>query len=653
MEVVKTPDAFWFMMYALGNPDITALFCDIETTGLDPYTTHMLILSIRGGGVTYVIDFLSLGSEYVKQLKPLLENSAVKVFHNAVFDYKHIYHHGGIEIKNVHCSLVTDQLINAGLFYDYSLAHVAERRLGIAMKKEIRNSFINRDLSAPFTDEEIQYAGNDVDVLEEIYNQQLKDIKEKGLERVYELECKLTPIVSMMEYNGVNIDEQRLRDALPIAEELIKRTDVSIQDDLIVAGAVDEIVFSRDGYTAINTGSPKQMLAAFNKVGINVKSLNNKELSDWDSLWSKKHGAIQQDTYAALFDDDDDIHIGFNHPLLKKHAVRTAVAKLKGTYIEGLAARINPNTRRIHPGFKQCGAVATGRMSSVSPNFQNLTNTIKLRNLGLADSCDVRSMFIPTPGYDFVICDYSGIELVILALLSGDERLKYELLQGDIHAFVANNLEGDKIKYALGELITPKNKKQGNHRSIRDDFKKVSYGIVYGSTGYNLYRTLYFSLASAGLVINQKDADRWVEDWKAKLFPDTGRLLANNAEYAVTRGYTESVLGRKRFWPIEVRYDKWRSLAAQREGMNQPIQSTSADITKLALVLLNERINHDYARILAAVHDEILTESKHEYTEECMAVVQGAMVDAGYILFPNAEPGIIQAEPKNSSRYDK
>ena len=651
MKVVQTAASFWNALWELDQgPDV--LFCDTETTDLDPHTDNLLIVSIRGGDETYVFDFLSLGFEYIPMLKPLMENSAVKVFHNAIFDYKHLWHHGGIDTKNMHCTLVTDQLINAGLFWEYSLAQVANRRLGIEVVKEIRSGFIQRDLSLPFTQAELEYAAKDVDILEPIYNQQLKDIKQKNLDRVYDLECKLLPVTSRMEYEGILIDADKLAAALPITEALIKRTDQSIQDDLIAAGAAEEIIFNRDGYKAINTGSPKQMLAAFNKVGIDVKSLSNKELNDWDAVWSKVRGSYASDTYAALFEDDEDIHIGFNHPLLKKHAVRTSVAKLKGTYIEGLLARINPKTHRIHPGFKQCGAVSTGRMSSVSPNFQNLTNTRKLEQIGLA-SCDVRSMFIPTPGYDFVICDYSSIELVILALMSGDERLKYEILRGDVHAFVANSLEGNKIKAALKELINTKNKKNGNHKSVRDDFKKVSFGIVYGSTGYNLYRTLYFSLLSAGITITQKDADRWVEDWKAKLFPDTGKLLNENGLYAVTRGYTESILGRKRFWPVEVRYDKWRGLAAQREGMNQPIQSTSADITKLALLLLDERIDKRRARILAAVHDEILTESMHEYTDECMAVVQGAMEEAGYILFPNAEPGIIQAEPKKSDCYNK
>lgn len=265
-------------------------------------------------------------------------------------------------------------------------------------------------------------------------------------------------------------------------------------------------------------------------------------------------------------------------------------------------------------------------------------------------------MFVPAEGNDFIISDYAGIELVILAMMSGDKKLIHELLQGDIHAYVANSLEGDKIVRAHKELVTPLNKKirGGPWETIRNEFKRVSYGIAYGSTGYNMYRTLYMPLASAGIHITQKDADRWVEDWKNVLFPETGRLLSKNSEYAVTRGYTESVLGRRRYWPLaEVRQDQWRTFAAMREGMNHPIQSSSADMTKLAMILLEPKLDKRYARIVAAVHDELLIESRKSYTPIAVELTKQSMERAGYLLFPMAEQGLIQAEPKVSSRYDK
>ncbi len=631
------------------------LFFDLETTGLDPYTTDILLMSLKCDGMTYVIDFTNLDIKILQQCRALRNDRLVKVAHNLIFDYKHIYHHTGVALRNLHCTLIIDQVINSGIYFEFDLESVALRRLNVQLDKKIRNAFINRDVRLnPITEEEIAYAAQDSDILEAIYNQQIREICDRKLDRVYNVECPLIPVTASMEYEGLCIEKERLESALPVTQDILARVNKSIQDELIEAAAISEIVFSRDGYVAINTASPAQMLAAVNTMGIDVKSLGSKELSDWDAIWTKKNLKNLEAKTVELQDDTDDMNIGFNHPLLRKHAIRTAVEKIQGTYIEGLLRAINPVTHRIHPGFKQCGAVRTGRYSSVQPNFQNLTNKRKLVDMGLGDH-DIRSMFIAAPGCDFVICDFSGIELVILALLAQEPRLIDQILKGDIHAYVANSLEGDRIKAAIGDYITPENKKS-NHRAkdIRDAFKTVSYGIAYGSTGYNMYRTLYLPLAHCGIIISQKDADRWVEDWKNELFPNTGRLLNQNGEYAVTRGYTESVLGRKRFWSSDVRYgDKWKMLAAMREGMNQPIQSSSADMTKLALVMLDQRLDHRYGRIAGTVHDEIIVESQHHYTDQAMVLTRHCMESAGYLLFPYADPGLIVAEPKKSNCYDK
>ena len=220
--------------------------------------------------------------------------------------------------------------------------------------------------------------------------------------------------------------------------------------------------------------------------------------------------------------------------------------------------------------------------------------------LGL-QAYDIRSMFISAPGRSFIICDYSGIELVILAAMSGDAALKSQILGGDIHTYVANALYGEEIKAALGDYINEENKgdKKRPFKTIRDEFKRVSYGIIYGSTGWNLYRTCGNTFATYGMHITREECDRWVEAWAHELFPDTGKLLDRNAEQAITRRYTASVLGRRRQWPIDVRSSNRSMFAAMREGKNQPIQATSADITKLAMLRVQQHIDLGRARIVA------------------------------------------------------
>lgn len=284
--------------------------------------------------------------------------------------------------------------------------------------------------------------------------------------------------------------------------------------------------------------------------------------------------------------------------------------------------------------------------------MQNLPNKRKLEALGLGDY-DIRSMFIPAPGCDFIICDYSGIELSILAAMSLDEQLTYQILKGDIHTYVSNSLAGELIERALGEPMSKKNAKIGKYKAIRDKFKVVSYGIVYGSTGYNIYRTLYFDLLSLGIMITREMADKWVDQWQHELFPQTGKLLRKNAELAVTQYHTTSALGRRRYWTKDVRFDKWRMLAAMREGSNQPIQATCADMLKLAMIDLDTMIDKSRARIVAPVHDEILSESRKDYTQECMPIVKHAMESNARALYPDADPMLFIAEPKFSNCYDK
>lgn len=357
----------------------STVFFDFETTGLDPHRDAIIILALHGthphyDSQTFVIDMLELSDEALQHVKPIMENpNIMKVAHNAVFDWKFLFHEG-VYTRPVHCTMIAEQVLKSGLLFSgFGLDDLALRRLSLQMDKSVRNGFIDRDLSIPLTDAEFDYAGLDAYALEEIYTQQLKELADQGLMDVIELERATIPVTSKMEYNGVCINDEKLREALPIVRQIIDRAGLQLQDEVIRAGVATEIVFDRDGYLAVNTGSPRQMLEMFNGMGIKLRSMGKKELSDWDAQWAAKQG-VRNGTGDLSFTgdnsaDDSDMHIGYSHPILRQHAIRTAAAKLEGTYITGLLDRINPVTGRIHPGFKQCGAVSTGRFSSVSPKL--------------------------------------------------------------------------------------------------------------------------------------------------------------------------------------------------------------------------------------------------------------------------------------------
>lgn len=637
------------------------LFLDTETTGLDPYTARLLILSVRANGVTYVVDFTKLPIRHLLELRKALTTKRC-VWHNVVFDWKIIYHQSGIEMPNLHCTYVTEQLLRAGIRgSQFSLQAVAAERLKIELDKSIRAEFIGKDDDA-LSQDALSYAARDVDVLEPIYAQQIQEVVNYDLTRVYELECALLPITARMEYTGILIDRGRLEAAVPVFEEAARKADRALQDVVIQNGLADTIVFTKDGYTAVNTASPKQMLELARKFGIDVQSLNKKELTEWDNKWAAQKNRALDFVFDTDDENEDSIKVSYHHPFLRRHGIRTAIDKIYGTYVLGLLERINPVTNRIHTGFKQCGAVATGRYASVDPNLQNLPQSGKLKALGLQEH-DIRSMFVPSQGRKFIICDFSGIEAVILASMANDENMLDQLAHGDIHSAVAMAMFGVPVsKERAGEKLQP-------DLTLRNAAKTLTYAIMYGTTGWNLYRSLSAALASVGVKMRPDDGDRYIEAWHA-LFPKAGKALRMNADRAIVQYYVTTALGRRRQWVKEhLLASEGSRAAAGREGSNAPIQGGSADMTKLSLLLASrpgmpvswlnfERtigaLDPRRSSLLLCVHDEIVVEADDDYVNEASHILKYCMEEAGYQLYPTARAyGLIKAEPKISTCYDK
>jgi len=663
MKIVTTHRDFSEMMLDLVRHPAIAF--DTETTGLDPHSMQLLLCSFASPDESYVLDMTTAPPEWYHGVRQLLMAQHItKVVHNAVFDLKVARRFFADTPRNVYCTLVAEQVLKAGLLQSgFGLADVAQRRLGLTLNKAIRDGFLGRGANDPtgkvqFTADELRYSAQDVEVLLPIYAQQLEECAAEDLQRVFALEMELLPVTADMEYQGICLDLAQMQAAVPIVKDVIRRADRALQRIFLEAGVAEAILFTSGGYTVANTGSVKQVLELFQKMGIEVASLNRKELTEWDAKWSEKQRQRQkQRSDTAVSDEavnDDDFLISYQHPALRWHAVRTAAAKLLGTYLEGMQQEVNPVTGRLHPGYKQCGAVATGRYSSTKPNIQTMPNHTKLTALGLRDT-DIRSMLVAAPGRTFIIADYSGIELVILAAMSGDANLLEQILRGDIHSFVANSLYGEVIEKYTGSRITPASKKaDGPWNTLRNAFKPVSYGIVYGSTGWNMFRTCAPVFASFNIPLSPEETDRWVHAWQHELFPGTGKLLQANASSAITRGCTTSVLGRRRRWDLPfIRSQRWAFNAAMREGMNQPIQSSSADMTKLAMVRTQRALDRQRARIAITVHDELVIEADLDYAEEAAALTKEAMEGAGYLLFPSLPAGAIEAQPKFSTCYNK
>ncbi len=274
-------------------------------------------------------------------------------------------------------------------------------------------------------------------------------------------------------------------------------------------------------------------------------------------------------------------------------------SKLKSTYVDSLPELVHPETGRIHTSFNQTVA-ATGRLSSSGPNLQNIpvrTDTGR----------EIRRAFVPEKGWKLLSADYVQIELRILASMSGDESLQDAFQKGkDIHTEAAARLFGVEP-----EMVT---------REQRSQVKQINYGIPYGISAWGLAQRLRMSVSEAQVLIDQY----------LQSYPHITSHINRVVEKAHKHGYVETLMGRRRFVPnINSRNRAQRSFA-ERVAVNMPIQGTQADMIKIAMVRLHERLAEEgmAARMLLQVHDELVFEAPEYELDRLSKIVREEMEGA-------------------------
>lgn len=658
---------------------------DTETTGLSSHDDHILLVSLSSRTKDYVIDFQIVGLQNFYLLKPLLENEKIlKLGHNWSYDWKMTFANN-IRVNNVYDTMIAEQVLTAGVYLPMvavaegrkkatsnSLEAVAYRRCGAVLDKEMQSSFIGHDGTTSFTDRQYVYAAEDAQYLYPIWEQQLEEIKKWDLGRVIDLEMRLVPATSLMEHQGMPINIEALEELREPFLKYVNVTYKALQDAFIEAGAAKRILFEKvDGYgryTAVNPNSKPQnkpdkttgekvykegqMARALKYLGINVHSLAAKEIIKWDFRYSKRKEALAAVRFSDLVDDSEiaealERYGGLENPYLRLYMFYQGAEKLYGTFIKGTLDKVDRKRRRLFGWFRQCGARATGRFSS---NLQQFPKDGKLKHLGLGQY-SIRQCFEAPKGRKLIIADYSAIELVILADRSKDERLAYEHMQGDLHTLVAKATLGKILPIAL-ELCKD-NKDQEPYKTIRDATKVISYGICYGVTGKSLAEQMNSALGHLGVKLTPDQGDDFVRIWRTEMFPQAGKFLEQCSIQAVSKGYTESTLGRKRFYDLaEIATNVWKERAAMREGCNQSIQSTSADMTKLAMVYLYETLDIKRCRLIASVHDELVLEATDQYAEEAARILKECMERSAKEVLEFLGDKVI-VKPAIRERYDK
>jgi len=523
---------------------------DTETSGLDPFDSKLLLIQIATPTKCYIIDATKF--ERLGPLKRLLESDHIlKLLQNAKFDYKMIKAKFGIELCSVYDTYLAEKLLTAGTGAACRLDEIVSRRLQVTMDKSVRKSFIGQS-HANMSPEQYEYAVKDVMVLFPIYNIQRKKLKEEKLMETADLEFRCVMAVGDLELSGCYLNQDKWREIL---KEVAQKRD-AVRGELmgmLPNGNVSQPSLFGETFGgaeyAINLNSGQQIMAEFKQLGIDLEDTSEATLS--------KH----------------------HHPVVKKLLEYRSHEKTLGSFGEGLLAQIHNHDQRIHPDFQQYGA-DTGRFSCSNPNVQQIPA-----------SSDFRSCFIPAPGYKLVTSDYSQAELRILAQLSQDDGFVTAFNDGiDLHILAAS-----QMFQVTKEEVT---------KAMRSQAKAINFGLAYG-------------MGSQGLAVR---IDKTVEEASAlieqyfKAFSGVQKWLEKTGRDAVRKGYVDTPLGRKRYFTIPERDDpEYRRKVSQidRQGKNAPIQGCNADMTKMALIFLRDKLrSYEDARVVNTVHDEIVVEVK-------------------------------------------
>lgn len=404
-----------------------------------------------------------------------------------------------------------------------------------------------------------------------------EDLERKALDGLYDtMEEPLLKVLSTMELEGVKVDTTQLRRyAASLASEM---------------NEIQERVREMAEEPNLNIMSPKQVgVLLFEKLQLDPKM--------------KPKAGVR---YSYPTDEDTLTALSDKHPIIDEILEYRGIKKLLSTYIEPLPGYISPTTGKIHTTFNQA-LTATGRLSSSKPNLQNIP-------IRTERGKEIRKAFVPSrPGGVIMSADYSQIELRIMAHLSCDTHLINAFRKGqDVHAITAAKIFGIQA-----EDVT------ADQRRIA---KTANFGIMYGISAFGLSQRLH---------IGRAEAKKIIEDYFAN-FPAISSYIEDTLASAREFGYVETLFGRRRYLPdINSKNGTVRALA-ERTAINAPIQGTSADIIKLAMINVDRRLSEEglQSRMVLQIHDELLFDALPEEVETLERIVREEMENVIELSIP-------------------
>ncbi|ANV87150.1 DNA polymerase I [Picosynechococcus sp. PCC 7117] len=574
---------------------------DTETTGLDPREVDLVGIGCcwgrDPGNIAYIPIAHHNGNQLEKTqifqaLKPILEAKKYpKVFQNAKFD-RAIFAHQGISLAGV----VFDTMLASYVLHPemkHNLTDLSLRYLGNIIAKSYKDLGLTKKQT--IADLEIsvatEYCGLDVYTTYLVCQKLKVELKDyPDLEKLLEeVETPLEPVLCAMENTGIRIDQDYLQQ---LAEELgADLTDLETK----AYNAADE---------RFNLNSPKQLgEILFEKLGLNTKKTRKTKTG-----YSTNHAVLEK--------------LQGDHPIIDYILEYRTLAKLKSTYIDALPTLVSPKTNRIHTDFNQT-LTSTGRLSSSNPNLQNIPVRTEF-------SQRIRRAFIPKENWVLVAADYSQIELRILTHLSQEPIL--------LQAYQA----GEDVHRVTAQMIFDRDSPQAVTAAERRIGKIINFGVIYGMGAQRFAREAGVSKEEGRAFI-----DRYHERY-AKVF----EYLELVKKQAIAQGYVSTILQRRRNFdfisnclielkgsdPKAIDLDSldyaYNDAQLLRAAANAPIQGSSADIIKVAMIQIHELLKDYQARLLLQVHDELVFEMPPEEWEELGPKIKTTMEQAIPLSIP-------------------
>jgi len=617
------------------------VYIDTETTdgngkgslnALDPNSNIAIVQTSINGK----IEIRRWSDETAAWLQDLDSQGYTFVFHNAPFDLFFLKVKGNVTLSRIYDTQIASQVINAGKekvdqatamsrrteavnkdevldiadnlfddmeddeddigtktkkasFFSHSLGATAWRYAKVKMVKDLGNSDWSRD---PLTPDQIRYAEEDVKHLERIVKNQLFIAKKFGITKVLKLEMELIPAVVDMRVQGILIDKENWLKEIEKYESEYKELEVELNNKMGL-----ELAEREDLGDSLFGVLPKEFSVSSNT---QLKEFFKDELVDGKPIESV----------------GEEILKNIKHPLITSILRYKEVFKLATTYGVGYLKHIHPDGR-IHAELKQVSnaqgkAIATGRFASSNPNLQNIPPKL------------LKKLVKSREGYTRLIADYSSVEAKILAYAANDPGYIDSVNSTDIHRVNAAKMFKVPVEQVTADM--------------RSKAKVLSFAVPYGASAMGMWQK--------GLGETLEEAEKLLNDFYDS-FPMVKKYLDKMVVDALTRGYTQDYYGRVRWYEIPDSKDatddeiKKVQKRIRRQAQNHTIQSLSASVTKLAILLLHKLLlEKGWGYMILTIHDSIFFEIKDECLAEALPVIKEVMESTGPMIMPELKTPI-------------